>query len=100
MLRFIYCMRAIRKSGIIISIHPMLRFIQVVRRKCIRDGLFQYIPCYGLSQYRENSMYLEQNFNTSHVTVYRSGSDAPATAAHHFNTSHVTVYQSISRDGL
>ena len=33
--------------------------------------LFQYIPCYGLSRYRVAVICYREDFNTSHVTVYR-----------------------------
>ena len=33
-----------------ISIHPMLRFILLKKRKMLLDIEFQYIPCYGLSR--------------------------------------------------
>ena len=97
-----------------ISIHPMLRFIQENRKNLPETGQFQYIPCYGLSpkvqqyidrvesfQYipcyglsalgaglREPPLY----FNTSHVTVYRFFSWHISPLKNYFNTSHVTVY--------
>ena len=37
-----------------------------------------------------------QDFNTSHVTVYRRYNQRPLVSSGHFNTSHVTVYPDVS----
>ena len=94
MLRFIVHICILRFFIWPISIHPMLRFIRRDAAGYGVVGLFQYIPCYGLSgrwfcfpcgyfkfQYIpcyglsvQTSMVVhgQRNFNTSHVTVYRS----------------------------
>ena len=117
-----------------ISIHPMLlfimagKFIDVTLRYFntshvtvypllmlppLRSFLFQYIPCYCLSDLPMDDRRKLFNFNTSHVTVYpiraieatrnlefqyipcyclsraTSSKNIPASD---FNTSHVTVY--------
>ena len=53
-----------------ISIHPMLRFINLENPLVANALKFQYIPCYGLSSQTSCSAPRLQNFNTSHVTVY------------------------------
>ena len=61
---------ATRKSAIVISIHPMLRFITTGYGDFILKAGFQYIPCYGLSLTFLDSTPNMFHFNTSHVTVY------------------------------
>ena len=53
-----------------ISIHLMLRFIEVAIPALDPITEFQYISCYGLSRTSLTVSLLFQNFNTSHVTVY------------------------------
>ena len=50
----------------------MLRFIEVLSTKTDVTPLFQYIPCYGLSDYDRAPPDGNVDFNTSHVTVYRN----------------------------
>ena len=72
MLRFIafHRIRVVYRSRI--SIHLMLRFIGACG-SCINSGsTFQYISCYGLSNIAAGLSGGWKNFNTSHVTVYRS----------------------------
>ena len=92
MLRFILVFWLILLYHKLISIHPMLRFIETFAKEHPADAKFQYIPCYGLSyafnrwcvaavifQYipcygLSTAVVFQQssglNFNTSHVTVY------------------------------
>ena len=74
MLRFIAKGAAVHRPRRIISIHPMLRFIRSGRRATRAAALFQYIPCYGLSNRSVKRIQIIPYFNTSHVTVYLSGS--------------------------
>ena len=75
MLRFILCILRKTLSDFSISIHPMLRFI--INQNGCNDPFwsFQYIPCYGLSRAAPPVLIKACNFNTSHVTVYRSVAD-------------------------
>ena len=54
---------------------------------------FQYISCYCLSLSVFNASSVNQDFNTSHVTVYQSRALARVLESSDFNTSHVTVYR-------
>ena len=78
----------------VISIHPMLRFIQSkasmratqkqyfntshvtvyqdMDKSRWKRNAFQYIPCYGLSRRQPDNTASFSYFNTSHVTVYLS----------------------------
>ena len=58
------------RAGSIISIHPMLRFINS----------------------KHPAIHQNKNFNTSHVTVYHYRKIIKIFWCHYFNTSHVTVY--------
>ena len=60
-----------------ISIHLMLRFIQMFLLSVQLFQPFQYISCYGLSASVLQSQTLYHDFNTSHVTVYRQIRAAP-----------------------
>ena len=92
MLRFIEYSGNIDRTAMEISIHPMLRFINATPQAVTTLWSFQYIPCYGLSNWPEHSCWLYKisihpmlrfifhiprttipilDFNTSHVTVYR-----------------------------
>ena len=62
--------RTPKESGIVISIHPMLRFIGINADDPLTDCIFQYIPCYGLSGVIGENVTNYYYFNTSHVTVY------------------------------
>ena len=92
MLRFIAKGAAVHRPRRIISIHPMLRFIRSGRRATRAAALFQYIPCYGLSNRSVKRIQIIPYFNTSHVTVYRKLFVAVKVWYPNFNTSHVTVY--------
>ena len=70
MLRFIGCYSPSEIKGYAISIHPMLRFI---------SGSLVFL----------NELI---HFNTSHVTVYQKEATVNWFTFHYFNTSHVTVY--------
>ena len=76
-----------------ISIHPMLRFIRSGRRATRAAALFQYIPCYGLSNRSVKRIQIIPYFNTSHVTVYQKKLHGNTFHRVNFNTSHVTVYR-------
>ena len=80
------------QAGRKISIHPMLRFILNCDILINSSFSFQYIPCYGLSTLARILSKRENDFNTSHVTVYRNTMYTAAVNVNHFNTSHVTVY--------
>ena len=54
--------------------------------------MFQYIPCYSLSQQEEQSKGREVCFNTSHVTLYLCLIRKERQMLASFNTSHVTLY--------
>ena len=54
-----------------ISIHLMLRFIDIGQNSFQARKRFQYISCYGLSKLSIHQMDIRYDFNTSHVTVYR-----------------------------
>ena len=119
MLRFIIRKQRFLPFKSVISIHPMLRFINPIRSKKSAEFKFQYIPCYGLSTFeieiettQRRFQYIPcyglsetpdykfqelQNFNTSHVTVYRLHPLHQSSCLHDFNTSHVTVYRNLSR---
>ena len=45
---YLFCPQS-RALNMIISIHPMLRFIRDIDNGCCGSKVFQYIPCYGLS---------------------------------------------------
>ena len=97
-----------------ISIHLMLLFIckekvqflkrvgfQYISCYCLSKWIpisarlpeeFQYISCYCLSRIRMRFIQKLNDFNTSHVTVYRGAMKVTTLTARHFNTSHVTVY--------
>ena len=114
MLRFIFPCSLVGSSLLLISIHPMLRFIEYRQRApqekhafqyipCYGLSevilvaqfdrmLFQYIPCYGLSNRMSQAEFKKMNFNTSHVTVYPSVKEFGSVDKSNFNTSHVTVY--------
>ena len=49
----------------------MLRFIDKTYKNWYVQMLFQYIPCYGLSNSSVDDSIRWNYFNTSHVTVYR-----------------------------
>ena len=70
----------------------MLRFILLCDILINSSFSFQYIPCYGLSTLGRFLSMLDNDFNTSHVTVYRNTMYTAAVNVNHFNTSHVTVY--------
>ena len=70
----------------------MLRFIDENVNIQISGIEFQYISCYGLSNLLETVQVNVWNFNTSHVTVYRTHRQNMAFNKLDFNTSHVTVY--------
>ena len=91
MLRFICTGYIQRNACYVISIHPMLRFITIPWKYAKLAERFQYIPCYGLSNWvicngchygisihpmlrfillGSYSVISLNNFNTSHVTVY------------------------------
>ena len=97
----------------VVSIHLMLLFIEFNCRKYADTDEFQYISCYSLSVIQDFVKKLNGSFNTSHVTLYLSGSRKSTaevqvsihlmllfikswilipTCAHRFNTSHVTLY--------
>ena len=80
------------QAGRKISIHPMLRFIRYIPSNCSSSCEFQYIPCYGLSEWPPFLFSVLHYFNTSHVTVYPGWQDFLQLSLFHFNTSHVTVY--------
>ena len=61
------------RAGSIISIHPMLRFINS----------------------KHPAIHQNKNFNTSHVTVYHYRKIIKIFWCHYFNTSHVTVYREL-----
>ena len=65
------------KTALVISIHLMLRFIQMFLLSVQLFQPFQYISCYGLSASVLQSQTLYHDFNTSHVTVYRQIRAAP-----------------------
>ena len=92
----------------------MLLFIHSATTQAIKNVTFQYISCYCLSCIEHKYNKMSDNFNTSHVTVYRilPNVDIPGTSISihlmllfilspsldssdflNFNTSHVTVYQ-------
>ena len=62
------------RAGSIISIHPMLRFINS----------------------KHPAIHQNKNFNTSHVTVYHYRKIIKIFWCHYFNTSHVTVYLNLN----
>ena len=72
MLRFILCWLVQYMFRMSISIHPMLRFIFLLQLHVPGKFLFQYIPCYGLSDHPDQRRSQSTYFNTSHVTVYHS----------------------------
>ena len=74
-----------------ISIHLMLRFIEVAIPALDPITEFQYISCYGLSRTSLTVSLLFQNFNTSHVTVYHKAALLKERAA---------IFQYISCYGL
>ena len=55
-----------------ISIHLMLRFINYENWNWFQWIIFQYISCYGLSTLARILSKRENDFNTSHVTVYQN----------------------------
>ena len=83
-----------------ISIHLMLLFIDMVAGRFFHSSIFQYISCYCLSLRTDLLQNLHPNFNTSHVTVYRSLVIFRHQNELHFNTSHVTVYSKLLRHSL
>ena len=99
-----------------ISIHLMLLFIFTASDGCFIHKLFQYISCYCLSKCGISVYVPTLDFNTSHVTVYRSilckstypnyisihlmllfirEKEQKAEEIYYFNTSHVTVYRGV-----
>ena len=70
MLRFIFQEKRNSWCQPDISIHLMLRFIAEAEEMVKKGELFQYISCYGLSNFQLSTRQNLQNFNTSHVTVY------------------------------
>ena len=75
-----------------ISIHPMLRFITPEEKLINIIRIFQYIPCYGLSNIPEISIELQWKFQ--YIPCYGLSMLRPRLSLpfDHFNTSHVTVY--------
>ena len=98
-----------------ISIHPMLRFIIQIVDLPTRDGIFQYIPCYGLSetgrtmnggnkqfQYipcyglsSPQETFCQYFFVFQYIPCYGLSTSKVFSQASskYFNTSHVTVYR-------
>ena len=76
-----------------ISIHPMLRFNNVVQVQCYNIPTFQYILCYGSTHIVAESTRKYLNFNTSYVTVQLKRHSFRNRNARYFNTSYVTVQQ-------
>ena len=58
-----------------ISIHLMLLFITGTATIDGSESVFQYISCYCLSTPIDAICFMDADFNTSHVTVYRKTSD-------------------------
>ena len=92
MLRFIRVIRSTVFPDLIISIHLMLRFIgfwfeRWLLHKVISIHLMlRFIPAPVALFFYNN------NFNTSHVTVYQLTKNLHTSYCKYFNTSHVTVY--------
>ena len=60
-----------RSNCITISIHLMLQFIKSYTFLFLAERIFQYISCCSLSLYMLETAITQDNFNTSHVVVYR-----------------------------
>ena len=114
MLLFIkhYCWVSVIHLGV--SIHPMLLFITTAPHQAVAvasfntshvtlylskcssyryNVLFQYIPCYSLSDCSAWVPAVLWSFNTSHVTLYLKYSFISFSRSLRFNTSHVTLYR-------
>ena len=76
----------------LISIHPMLLFIKILCRPIPEICYFNtsHVTVYLGTMFVGNNEF--GNFNTSHVTVYHSVIFVIYLQQHYFNTSHVTVY--------
>ena len=93
MLRFILVFTGVWTRDSIISIHPMLRFIprDSCRKKSVKNFNTSHVTVYRTHPVDIIPHF--QHFNTSHVTVYHLKMQLLSLKKGDFNTSHVTVYQ-------